>query len=123
MQYTVLLLLPDFVAETFGHDTYLVHVTADDVPAAIETAQDVAYEAHPASVSGELFPLFVCEGHQHDIKDDEPVTINLLLTEAECRAMARVLMRFNDDTGSNIDANTATNILGKLRMAIASTPS
>ena len=37
--YTVLLLRPDYLADEFGHDTYLAHVTANGATEAMEMAQ------------------------------------------------------------------------------------
>ena len=54
--FTVLLLVPDTLASTFGHDVYTGHVTlpdtganpATDVQAAIASARDAAMDAYTA---------------------------------------------------------------------------
>lgn len=43
--FTILLLYPDYLATTFGHDTYMTSVQAPTVAAAITKAQaDIAIE-------------------------------------------------------------------------------
>lgn len=67
-KYSVLLLYPDYIAETYGQDTYFTHVEADNVAGAIVMAQS---EAEDSNVSrGELadfFPLLVIEGWHDDL--------------------------------------------------------
>ena len=45
-RYTVLLLLPDFVADTYGIDTYTAHVVAHDPCRAVRVAQVDAVTEH-----------------------------------------------------------------------------
>ena len=42
MKFTVLLLYPDYIADTFGHDTYLAHVEAATETDAVLAAQTEA---------------------------------------------------------------------------------
>lgn len=71
--YTVLLLYPDYLAESFGHETYLAHVEARSLRAAIKLAQLQARRAqgyvYDESQSSEDFAcLLVIKGHHDDIK-------------------------------------------------------
>lgn len=77
--YSVLLLRPDNVADTFGHDTYLAHVDACSVPLAVEKAQMEAWVADnggpdnvpdDAGDPDDYHVLFVCRGHQEDISPE-----------------------------------------------------
>jgi hypothetical protein len=73
-KYTVLLLYPDYMADNYGHETYLAHVEAKTVPAAIFAArkQVVASAFNvPSIVEGrcnDLHVLAVFEGHLPDLK-------------------------------------------------------
>ena len=65
--YTVVLLLPDYVAGQYG-ETYCTHVKAADPKAAIESAQEEARDAH--SGIGRLpdyLPVFAAAGHHDDL--------------------------------------------------------
>ncbi len=75
--YTVLLLRPDYIAAEFGHDTYLAHMQATSVEIACKLAQMDAFETDVAQddradfgddASDDYHVLFVCLGHQEDLK-------------------------------------------------------
>ena len=67
-RYTVLLLLPDFVADTYGIDTYTAHVVAHDPCRAVRVAQvDAATEHHDYNPDPDDFhPLFTTDGWIED---------------------------------------------------------
>ena len=69
--FTVLLLYPDYIAETFGHETYLAFVEATDVVHAIEAAQRRATRVNLDEISPENFadfyPVYVAAGHHYDL--------------------------------------------------------
>ena len=71
MKYSVLLLLPDYLAEDFGSDTYLAWVTARNATQAVRTAQDQAADQHQSEGAecnaGDYHPLLVAEGEITDI--------------------------------------------------------
>lgn len=74
--YTVLLLRPDYVADTFGQDTYMTHVSALSVAAAQAAAQQEAAQcdnSHHGDGGGGLpedyHVLAVFEGNHNDIKE------------------------------------------------------
>lgn len=48
--FTIVLLYPDTVASTFGHDTYITAIRADNVPQAIQLAKIEACSNTPAEV-------------------------------------------------------------------------
>lgn len=68
-KFTVLLLYPDYLAETFGHDTYLAHVAAETVADAIATAQDMARAGRDNDEASDFFPLLCIEGHHDEAVD------------------------------------------------------
>jgi hypothetical protein len=66
MKYTVLLLYPDYVADTFGHETYLAHVEAEDTKEAIDLAQqEIANTIH--AERQDFYPLLVVYGWHDDL--------------------------------------------------------
>ena len=71
-EYSVLMVVPDYLTSEYGHDTYLAHVEAENVEQAQKEAQAVAvYELTPDDDPGQpedFFVCFVCEGHVEDIK-------------------------------------------------------
>lgn len=69
--FTVLLLRPDYVADTFGQDTYLAHVKAPTVALAQEAAQKEAADADREPDGGGYFVLMVVRGLHNDVKVDE----------------------------------------------------
>lgn len=70
-KYTVLLLRPDYIADEFGKDTYLAHVTAAGVAAAQTTAQLDAWVADGGpdenDCCDDYHVLFVAEGYINDL--------------------------------------------------------
>ena len=60
-KFTVLLLYPDYLASQYGEETYLSHVLAMDVPAAIKRARKDAYRDNRDDTDFSI--LFVAEGH------------------------------------------------------------
>jgi len=72
-KYTVLTIVPEYLAENYGEDTYLAYVEAENV----EQAQQVAQTEAMSALSGEdgiddcvgtdFLVCFVCEGHMADI--------------------------------------------------------
>jgi hypothetical protein len=125
--YTVMLLVPDFVAENFGHDTYMAHVQAEDVTDAIEEAIDKACEARRVPDTDNegrrresWHVLLVAAGHIHDISDQEDCeTANIPMTRREREGLMRLLLNIHLETGSNITAAIAKSLLNKLRHAVA----
>lgn len=71
MKYTVLLLLPDYMAEDFGTDTYLAWVEARGPTSAVRAAQDQASDQHQKEGAecraADYQPLLVAEGEIYDI--------------------------------------------------------
>lgn len=74
-KFTVLVLRPDYIADTFGQDTFLAHVEATAVPAAQELAQvqaahqDCSDEASRADANPEDYHILaVFDGHLSDLK-------------------------------------------------------
>jgi len=71
--YTVLMVLPDYLAHGYGVDTYLAHVEAENVEQAQKEGQKEAlYEMVPDDTMSDydpedFFVCFVCEGHMADI--------------------------------------------------------
>ena len=72
--FTILLLRPDYMAATYGHDTYLAHVFAEDYPRAIDAARDEVAKADNLVVTPDdevlkrdYHVLFACNGHIEDI--------------------------------------------------------
>lgn len=72
--YTFLLLRPDYVAESFGADTYLAHVKAIDVHEAKKVAQKEVSAADSVGNDGlyefdydDYHVLAVFEGHLKDL--------------------------------------------------------
>jgi len=72
--YTVLLLYPDYMSDSFGQETYLAHVEARDPESAVMEAQQRAVEANTdeeddwiVEDAEDFYPLFVCEGHLGDL--------------------------------------------------------
>jgi len=79
LTFTVLLLVPDTLASTFGHDLYTEHVSLPDtdnkaaaVQQAIAQARDAAMDAYNAWDDGiepdAFHTLAVFDGLLHDIK-------------------------------------------------------
>lgn len=66
--FTVLLLLPDYVATEFGHETYLAHVEARHERPAVRQAQLKAALALRVTTPEDFHVLFLCQGHVEDLK-------------------------------------------------------
>ena len=78
--YTVLLLRPDYVADEFGKDTYLAHVTAADTVQAMARARYEAWNSDIEVAEDELdlvghpddyHVLFCTMGHLRDLSRDQ----------------------------------------------------
>jgi len=69
MKYTVLLLRPDYVADGFGQDTYLAHVTARSPKGAIASARKQVWKADDIDdvTSEDYYPLITLEGCHDDL--------------------------------------------------------
>ena len=68
MEFSVLLLYPDYLAEAFGQDTYFTHVTGDDVERATRAAQEEAVEGQQCECApADFFPLLVVQGWHPDL--------------------------------------------------------
>lgn len=65
--FTVLLLYPDYISETFGQETYLTHVEATTVKKAILAARKEAVAANRTTCPKDWFVLAVFEGTHNDI--------------------------------------------------------
>lgn len=70
MKYTVLLLRPDYLADAFGQDTYLAHVSGPSVEAAQHAARIEVSEADSNEDFEDYHVLAVFEGHLEDLKTD-----------------------------------------------------
>jgi len=64
--FSVLLLYPDYIAETFGHETFYAFVQASDNLAAIAAAQRQAgihnRKVYGVKCGGDFHPLLVLKG-------------------------------------------------------------
>ena len=69
-KYTILLLLPDCLAATYGQDAFFTCVSAAGVGQAIAKAQLEAAEKNGVSDLDDFFPLCVIEGEHQNIKDE-----------------------------------------------------
>jgi hypothetical protein len=69
-KFTVILLYPDYLANTFGHDTYMTCVEADSVELAIFAATSDAIEDNDRMLSEreDWFVIAVIEGDHQDVK-------------------------------------------------------
>jgi len=65
-KFTVLLLYPEYLADTFGQDTYLAWVEAPDLPLAIKAARAQVGRANRAKHK-DFYVLFLCAGHIRDL--------------------------------------------------------
>lgn len=76
-KYTVLLLYPDYMAATFGHDTYHVWVEAISPHAAFARAQEACAKVNEwelpedAQAMRDMHLLAIYEGHHKDLSDDQ----------------------------------------------------
>jgi hypothetical protein len=78
MKYTVILLRPDYIADTFGQDTYMGHVEAGSVEMAQMLARREAYELdideedrcnYAPDTPEDYFVIAVIAGEHMDIKE------------------------------------------------------
>jgi hypothetical protein len=73
--YTVLLLYPEFMTDSFGTDTYMTSVQAEDVKNAQRAAQQEMVDAHqdmeisPPLRLDDFEVIMVIEGQHSDIKE------------------------------------------------------
>ena len=71
-KYTVILLYPDYIADNYGQETYLAHVTANSPELAVRAAQTRAFTDNPEYAdNGDLpdfYPLAVFAGQLEDLK-------------------------------------------------------
>ncbi len=67
-RYTILLLRPDYLADAFGQDTYLTHVSEPSVEAAQHAARVEVSEADSNEDFEDYHVLAVFEGHLEDLK-------------------------------------------------------
>lgn len=70
-KYSVLLQCPDYISENYGQNTYLAHVEAKSVQAAVEQAQKEAAEVGFVNSDGndqDFYPLLVTNGHIEDLR-------------------------------------------------------
>ena len=72
-KYTVILLRPDYIADTFGHDIYIAHVTASDADNAVLSAQLDVFGADGVRADDprDYHPLAVFVGHR-DAQEIKP---------------------------------------------------
>jgi hypothetical protein len=67
--YTILLLRPDYVAATFGHDTFCAHVKGKTREAALAEARAAACAADGQDTPDDYYCLFCTDGHVVDYQD------------------------------------------------------
>lgn len=68
-KWTVLLLRPDYAADTFGHDTFLDRVMARTPAEALRIAQANACHTDNTDVPEDYFCLLCSHGHLQDLSD------------------------------------------------------
>ncbi len=62
--FYVLLLYPDYMSDSYGHETYFAHVEAETAASAVEAAQAAAAYANRNDESADdFYPLLVLRGH------------------------------------------------------------
>ena len=69
-KFTVLLLVPDYLAQTYGQDTFLTCVPATGPKQAIAKARFEAAEKRDVADLDDFFLLCVIEGEHRNIKDE-----------------------------------------------------
>lgn len=74
--YTVLLLRPDYLADSYGQDTYLAHVDAENPDNAVVAGQMQVWNVDKGDDAGtpwtDYHPLLVLDGHHYDAAPPEP---------------------------------------------------
>jgi hypothetical protein len=73
-KYTVLMIVPDYIASSYGEETYMAYVEAETVEEAQLEAQDEAYkdlveepDRLPEDNPEDFFVVFACHDHVKDI--------------------------------------------------------
>jgi hypothetical protein len=71
-KYTVLLLYPDYLSDSYGQETFLSHVRAKNVRDAIAQAQSEVmrvndWDSNVVEDKSHFYPLSVFEGHLKDL--------------------------------------------------------
>lgn len=71
-KWTVILLYPDYAAETYGHDTFMTSVEAEDPEGAVREARDEACDALEERPDNpeDFFVVAVIEGEHEDINPE-----------------------------------------------------
>jgi hypothetical protein len=69
-KFTVLLLVPDYLAQTYGQDTFFTCVPATGPKQAIAKARFEAAAKRDVADPDDFFPLCVIEGEHRNIKDE-----------------------------------------------------
>ena len=65
-KWTVLLLRPDYIAATYGQDTYLAHVKASNAKGALYAAQEDARRADDTENRDDYYCLLCVRGWHKD---------------------------------------------------------
>lgn len=69
--YSVLLLTPDYAAETYGQETFFTHVEADRALDAVIAAQAEAVDQNVSDGSeSDWYPLLVLPGWHNDLSGE-----------------------------------------------------
>jgi len=117
-QYTVIMVVPDYLAESYGTDIIDIHVSEPDLDAAIVQAQRLAAVGRnqPVDRADDFYVTFVCEGHVENLAAPvEEETKPLLITEEEHRRLQYTLIQLKTDTVNDATARFADGLLAKLR--------
>jgi hypothetical protein len=71
LEWTILLLRPDYTAATYGHDTYLCHITAPTAAKALALAREDACRAdeNGPECLEDYYCLFCTHGKHIDLCD------------------------------------------------------
>lgn len=70
--YTVILLYPDYAADSFGHDTYIDCVQAQSAEKAAQRCKQQAYEANDDIEEPDDFHCLAVIRGVHDIVYEDP---------------------------------------------------
>lgn len=70
-KYTVLLLYPDYIADSYGEDTYLGWVVADSPEKAVKKAQREVMNRQPSDLrrAADFLCLAVFDGFHNDLRN------------------------------------------------------
>ena len=66
-KFTVVMLYPDYIAGTYGEETFLAHVEEDNLQRAIKSAQQEASEANDNATPDDFAVIFACFEHVEDL--------------------------------------------------------